>query len=99
MKIIIENNLIIEELNLKRIESKINKNAEDIPECIDYVIEVDNQMILGYRENDTFHIEELHIFDKKVVLKWNQKFSGFFYIKNIWKTYNIIKWIIKKEGM
>lgn len=69
MKIIIENNLIIEESNLKRIETEINKNADNIPECVDYVIEVDNQMIFGYRENDTFHIEELHIFDKKVVLK------------------------------
>lgn len=86
MKIIIENNLIIEESNLKRIETEINKNAEDIPECIDYVIEVDNQMIFGYREYDNFHIEELHTFDKKVVLKWNQKFSGFLYIKNSQKN-------------
>lgn len=69
MKIIIENNLIIEESNLKRIETEINKNADNIPECVDYVIEMDNQMIFGYREHDTFHIEELHIFDKKVVLK------------------------------
>ena len=68
MKIIIENNLIIEESNLKRIETEINKNADNIPECR-LCYEVDNQMIFGYREHDKFYIEELYIFDKKVVLK------------------------------